>query len=1556
MTRPSKILTVIGVALAALAVVMTIFIVFIVPSASFQNYVRGKIISAAEESTGGRVDIQTFRFDVRNLTATITNFVVHGTEPPGAAPLLQVPEIALRIKLFQTHLIDLESLTAERPAVNLIVHPDGTTNIPPRKTQGSSGLKTAVDLAIGRIDLNDGAIHALDQSIPLNVHGDRLRIALVFENARYSGSLSMAPIEIASSTGARLRANLQVPLEIGANSVAIRGATLSTPHSHIALNCDVWNLAAPDASIEAATDVNLPEIATVFPLPLRFHNAPDTLRAHGLVRIQGSAVDLQNASASLGATSVEARGNLNRGAAWSGSADLGQISSLLALPEDVSGTARLSGTLREPLDVTGDVRSNGLSLTIRGTRFHDLDFRSAFHFTPGAFELTGFDLQALGGGVSGDLQFHSGAPLRLAARLRDFDLRTLTARFASPKLDYTGTISGEIDAAADPARLLRSLTAGARISIAPKPSGIPVSGVLDLHYWGDREQLALSNSQIQLPHSAITLSGTAGSSAQLRITSRNLADFASLPVHLRNGAASIVVDESGPLRDPHITGTVRATNFTVSTSRFDELSAAFRASPSGISIDHGVLHAGNEAARFTGRIGLDHWIPSSRSPLTASGEIRHGDVAGLLALAGESKLNATGTVDATIDVTGTLASPTGGAQLSIVHGEILNAPFDRIQGAADFTGQTATLRDFEILAPSGRIDAQATYSQGVLQASASSASLSLSQLPLRQFAIDGTANFRATIVGHLRGQTFDLTALNASAMADTKKYGSLTAQAVTYGTEVDTRIDSTIAGSVTHAALRTNLSAPYASEGSAVIDHLHLERLIPSNASGQLSASVKFSGTIASPSVNANVELVRANLYGQPLNSVRASIEDTPTRLTVDSLRIESPAGNVELRATYDHAFSNLRLGRAELHISTPGIQLSRVAIVNQREPGLTGTFEIQGDAAVDVGQTILPVRADVTGGLKNVALDGKPIGNLTFQSRTAAQNRGGGNTVAMQIDSDLAQSSVHGNLEIALRGDYPATGSLRFNNVRLAAVRPFFPSIPATLHLVADGDTSGSIPLTNPGAAQGRLRFTRLEVSEEHSLTLRNDGALTLAFGHAGVQIENARFEGPSTHVAIDGSAGLTRSAPLDLTLSANTDASIVKLFHPAAFTAGSAETSAKIRGTLANPAVAGQVRIHDFSLQFDSWPTGISHANGVIQLNGSDARIVSFTAEAGGGKVTATGMAAFSSDTLSLDLHAAAHGVRARYSGASVSANANVTLTGTSQRSVLGGTVTITRVGYNQQSDIGSILTASSAPPAIPATSTGMLARMRLNVRIQTAPDVVFQTNLAQQLSANADLTLEGTAATPGMVGRVNVTGGTLIFFGNKYTVNRGSISFYNPVAIDPVLDVDLETFAQGVQVDIGVSGPIEDLKLSYRSDPPLRFEDIVALLAAGKTPPDPTVAVNQPYTPSQTATQMGESAVLGAAVANPVASRLARVFGVNQISIAPSFVSGSVLPQARVTVQEEVSTTVTFTYSQDLSQANSQLIRIEWALTPRFSAIATRDENGIFGLDFYYKLQFK
>ena len=100
------------------------------------------------------------------------------------------------------------------------------------------------------------------------------------------------------------------------------------------------------------------------------------------------------------------------------------------------------------------------------------------------------------------------------------------------------------------------------------------------------------------------------------------------------------------------------------------------------------------------------------------------------------------------------------------------------------------------------------------------------------------------------------------------------------------------------------------------------------------------------------------------------------------------------------------------------------------------------------------------------------------------------------------------------------------------------------------------------------------------------------------------------------------------------------------------------------------------------------------------------------------------------------------------------------------------------------------------------------------------------------------------------------------------------------------------------------------------------------------------------------MGESALLTGAIADPVASRLQRVFGVSQLKISPTFTTGSQLPSAALTLQQRVANNITFTYSNALNNANAEIISIEVSLNQQWSAVAMRDENGIFSVNLLYK----
>jgi translocation and assembly module TamB len=86
------------------------------------------------------------------------------------------------------------------------------------------------------------------------------------------------------------------------------------------------------------------------------------------------------------------------------------------------------------------------------------------------------------------------------------------------------------------------------------------------------------------------------------------------------------------------------------------------------------------------------------------------------------------------------------------------------------------------------------------------------------------------------------------------------------------------------------------------------------------------------------------------------------------------------------------------------------------------------------------------------------------------------------------------------------------------------------------------------------------------------------------------------------------------------------------------------------------------------------------------------------------------------------------------------------------------------------------------------------------------------------------------------------------------------------------------------------------------------------------------------------------------------VAAFFGVNKIKIDPQLAGVDSNPQARLTIEQQVTPDITFTYITNITRSNPQVIRVEWSLNKRWSAVALREENGLFGLDFFYKRRLK
>ncbi|HZL57794.1 MAG TPA: translocation/assembly module TamB domain-containing protein, partial [Bryobacteraceae bacterium] len=689
---------------------------------------------------------------------------------------------------------------------------------------------------------------------------------------------------------------------------------------------------------------------------------------------------------------------------------------------------------------------------------------------------------------------------------------------------------------------------------------------------------------------------------------------------------------------------------------------------------------------------------------------------------------------------------------------------------------------------------------------------------------------------------------------------------------------------------------------------------------------------------------------------------------TLTGLFVSGPK-RVNLSARFEHAGTQFPAGVLDFNLTSNTMPLNQIALIRARQPDIHGFGKFHADGAIRIAHdakheimfSLLNMNADASA--NTLELGGRNLGDARF----IAQTKDG--VMRATFDSNAAKAVIHGDGTMGLEGDYPVNAKIVFTKAGLNALAALAVTEDQAKDLNFDGEVEGEAIITGqalkPDGLSAAIAISHLEVrplpgsalaQTLPGFVLTNAAPLLATATLSQIRIENAHFKAPQTDLTLAGSIAMNAQTPLNLRVQGSVNLALAQTLNKDFASSGELILNSTLRGDWKNPDLNGRATIRNAAFRYADFSNGLTNANGDIAFSGTRATIQSFHGESGGGKVDVTGFAALTGGLLNFRLEAKSQQVRLRYpEGVSSISDSSLTLAGTSLRSEASGSITIRRVSVNPKSDAVNILASTVEPIRTPPVKTGFLSNMHLDIRIQTASDVALQTSVAQSIDADASLTLRGTVTNPALLGRINITQGELNFFGNKYSINQGTISFIDPVRIDPILNIDFETKARGVDVIFTVSGAIGKLNFTYRSDPPLQFSDIVALLATGRTPTDPTLAVRDTGQ-AQSFQQLGASALLGQALANPVAGRLQRFFGVSRLKIDPQLTGITGSPEARLTVEQQITPEILFTYITDVSSTSTQLIRVEWSFNRHWSAILIREENGYVGLDFAYKKRFK
>ena len=700
---------------------------------------------------------------------------------------------------------------------------------------------------------------------------------------------------------------------------------------------------------------------------------------------------------------------------------------------------------------------------------------------------------------------------------------------------------------------------------------------------------------------------------------------------------------------------------------------------------------------------------------------------------------------------------------------------------------------------------------------------------------------------------------------------------------------------------------------------------------GTMNLFVNASGTKVDPRGSGRIQLANATVYGEPVDRFNSDLRFASGLVEFNRLQLS----HYEARVTGDASF-NPSTRAVHFNLTGKDFDLARIAQLKKSRIDIGGNMNFTAVGSGTVDEPV--INASLT--LHDLSFDGERAGDFMLDAVT----RGSDLHVSGRSHFEQAELNIDG--DIHLRGDWPATLDLRFNHLDADSLLRSYTQARITGHSSVAGTLILNGPLRKPDELAITANLSDLYADIE-SIKVHNDGPVRLDITHQSLRLEPFHLVGEDTDLTASGSMQLGGERQLDVRAQGKVNLKLIETFNPDFTSSGIVTVDVSFVGTLSKPSLQGRMQIANAGIAYVDLPSALSDVNGSLVFNQDRLQIETLTAKVGGGTVTFGGYATTYNRQVNFDLDVHGQDVRLRYPpGVSSNTTADLHWVGSSTTSTLSGDITVNKLAITPGFDFGAYLERAAQTSTLSQTNP-LLNRIKLDVHIVTAPELRMQT-ASVRLSGDADLRLRGTAAKPVVLGRADVIEGEIYFNGTKYRLERGDVTFTNPVSTRPVLDLQASTHVRDYDITVNLNGePDKQLKVNWRSEPPLPEADIIALLALGRTQEES--AQLQQSGQSQFG-QDASNALLSEALNATVSNRVQRLFGVSRIKIDPQGqnTETNAARGPQVTIEQQVANNLTLTYSTAVSQASQQIIQVEYNLTRNISIIGIRDQNGVVSID--------
>jgi translocation and assembly module TamB len=720
--------------------------------------------------------------------------------------------------------------------------------------------------------------------------------------------------------------------------------------------------------------------------------------------------------------------------------------------------------------------------------------------------------------------------------------------------------------------------------------------------------------------------------------------------------------------------------------------------------------------------------------------------------------------------------------------------------------------------------------------------------------------------------------------------------------------------------------------------HLHLnasnvgiEEILPFlgkslPVTGQLSAQIEADGPVHALDGSGWVQLDHGVVYGEPVARIHAQGKIVGRDVQVASITVNDPAGNASGAGSFDLISRQLQF---EAHGT--GVDISRIQRLQQAGLATNGTleFSVSGNGTSD------DPRIEAKGKIGGLTLSGEPVGEMQITAHAA------NHSLTYELATHFQSASLTAHGQTALNADYTTQARVEFSDFNIASLleAAHVPGLTGQSALAGTVTLEG--PLAHLDQLRGDARLQSLAVTLA-GVHLASDGPVHATLANSRVSLDPLHVKGEQTDLHAQGSLDFRANRHLDFAANGSINLKLAESLDPDLTASGTTTFQMEAHGPLSNPGLRGRVDFQDASIALEDLPNSLSQLHGTLEFNQNRLEVKSLTAMTGGGMLSVSGYLAYQRGIFA-DLSVSGKGIRIRYpQGVSSLADANLHLQGSQNNLLLSGNVVVTRFTVSPDLDIAALATqASKIQPVAPSDAPSN--HVRLDVRIQSSPQLNFQ-NAYAKLAGDVDLRLRGTLAAPTLLGRVSITEGNATIAGTRYELQRGDITFTNPVRIEPAIDLNATARVEDYDITLGLHGTLSKMTVSYRSDPPLPEADVVALLALGRTESEQQIYGQQQ---EQVAANPTTEALLGGALNATVSSRVQKLFGAGSVKVDPNYLGVLGNSTTRITVEEQLSKYVSLTYATDVNTTAQQLLQAEIAINRHVSLLVARDESGVFSM---------